>query len=104
MESVSIFEGLSTDWLMLAGLVFLLPKILFGSLAVLVINAEKVPFLDRLLGDRVKNLKKNLRINPFLLLRRGTTAVQAGDSLPGNDLSNGHKTGDPGLHPVPKDR
>ncbi|NJR70646.1 MAG: hypothetical protein HC771_19905 [Synechococcales cyanobacterium CRU_2_2] len=77
---------------------------MFGSLAVLVINAEKVPFLDRLLGDRVKNLKNNLRVNPFLLLRRDTTATQAGDTLPGNDLGNDHENSDPGLHPVPKDR
>ncbi len=89
MESVSIFEGLSTDWLMLAGLVFLLPKILFASLAVLVINAEKVPFLNRLLGDRVKTLKSKLSLNPMAFFRPGNAASKADDDS---------------LRPTPKDR
>lgn len=64
MESVplfeSMFEGLSPDWLMVAGVIFVLPKVVVGTLVVLLANAEKVPFLDRLLGDRIRSVKVNL--------------------------------------------
>lgn len=74
---MSLFESLSSEWLMAAGLIFVVPKLIFGALAVLLANAEKVPFLNRLMGDRVKGFKKGLQsslrnnIRPFSRKRRG---------------------------------
>ncbi len=73
---MSLFENLSSDWLMAAGLIFVVPKLIFGALAVLLANAEKVPFLNRLMGDRVKGFKKGIQsslrnnIRPFSRSRR----------------------------------
>ncbi len=62
MSFLEGLEGTGTDWLLTVGLVvFVVPKVVLASLAMLLVTAERVPLLDRLFGDRIRSLKQGLR-------------------------------------------